>query len=239
MKGARLLVLLPVLLALISLPAAAASLHSAPLRDFAAGPCGPGASYDPACDVNRDGNMDLLDIQLTAGRWGQTGAWTPELGAAPPCFDNANRYVDCGNGTVTDTVTGLIWLKDANCFGSQNYATANNTAAALSDGQCSLTDNSQPGDWRLPTRTEWEATIAQALALGCTDPSLTNTSGMACFSAGPQPFTGVPSSAAYCTSTTYATNTSFAWYVSLYDGYIASVAKTVVGPTVWPVRGGQ
>ena len=32
-----------------------------------------------------------------------------------PCFDNFNRYVDCGNGTVTDTVTGLIWLQDAAC----------------------------------------------------------------------------------------------------------------------------
>ena len=30
-------------------------------------------------------------------------------------FDNANRLVDCGNGTVTDTATGLIWLKNANC----------------------------------------------------------------------------------------------------------------------------
>jgi len=26
----------------------------------------------------------------------------------PPCFDNTNRYVDCGNGTVHDTVTNLI-----------------------------------------------------------------------------------------------------------------------------------
>jgi hypothetical protein len=30
-------------------------------------------------------------------------------------LDNANRYVNCGNGTVTDTVTGLIWLQNANC----------------------------------------------------------------------------------------------------------------------------
>ena len=28
--------------------------------------------------------------------------------ADPPCFDNANRYVNCGNGTVTDTATGLV-----------------------------------------------------------------------------------------------------------------------------------
>ena len=33
-----------------------------------------------------------------------------------PCFDNTNRYVDCGNGTVTDTVTGLIWLQQADCL---------------------------------------------------------------------------------------------------------------------------
>ena len=40
---------------------------------------------------------------------------TLALRAAPPCFDDANRYVDCENGTVTDTVTGLIWLKNAGC----------------------------------------------------------------------------------------------------------------------------
>lgn len=239
MKGARFLILVSALLALAIVPAAAAPLHSATLRDFVAGPCGPGASYDPACDVNRDGYMDLLDIQLTAGRWGQTGTWTPELGAAPPCFDNANRYVDCDNGTVTDTVTGLIWLKSADCFGAQNYATANNAAAGLNSGECNLTDNSQPGDWRLPTRTEWEATVAQAVALGCTYPSLTNTGGMACFSAGPQPFTGVPSSGAYWTSTTNAANTSFAFYVNLSGGSMADVLRTISGPNVWPVRGGQ
>ena len=29
------------------------------------------------------------------------------------------RFTDNGSGTVTDNLTGLIWLKDANCFGSQ------------------------------------------------------------------------------------------------------------------------
>ena len=84
----------------------------------------------------------------------------------PPCFDNANRYVNCGNGTVTDTVTGLIWLQNANCFGVQNYATANQAAAGLADGQCGLTDGSSAGDWRLPTKAEWEATVARAVASG-------------------------------------------------------------------------
>jgi hypothetical protein len=74
----------------------------------------------------------------------------------PPCFDNTNRYVDCGNGTVTDTVTGLIWLKNAGCLGFADWASANGLAATLANGQCGLTDNSSPGDWRLPNKDEWD-----------------------------------------------------------------------------------
>src|SRR5262245_54288763 len=96
------------------------------------------------------------------------GLSAPVFGADPPCYDNANRYVDCGNGTVTDTVTGLIWLKDADCFGVKMYAEANQAAAQLADGQCRLTDGSQPGDWRLPTFGEWKVMIAVAVKLGCT-----------------------------------------------------------------------
>ena len=70
---------------------------------------------------------------------------------APPCADNANRYVDCGNGTVTDQVTGLIWLAEANCFGTQTYTDAMTMAGTLATGQCGLTDGSVAGDWRLPT----------------------------------------------------------------------------------------
>ena len=44
---------------------------------------------------------------------------TTAMPADGPCFDNTNRYVDCGNGTVTDTVTGLIWLKQSDCLGAK------------------------------------------------------------------------------------------------------------------------
>src|SRR5207247_1171111 len=119
--------------------------------------------------------------------------------AAAPCFDNGNRYVDCGDGTVTDTVTGLIWLKNANCFSIQTYSAANQAAAGLAAGQCGLTDASSAGDWRLPTKAEWEATIARAGAMGCkfggagSPPSLTNDPGANCLSVGPTSFTGVQS----------------------------------------------
>lgn len=200
-----------------------------------AGPCAPGGSYDPVCDVNHDGVMDVLDVQLTAGRWGQTGTYV--AGAAPPCFDDANRYVDCGNGTVTDTVTGLVWLKDANCY-NNTYAAANAWAATLQDGMCGLTDNSSPGDWRLPTKAEWEATEARAIALGCTDfgsggPALTNTPGTGCYNAGPQPFIGVQ--VVYYSSTANEVNPANAWWTDIQFGNMQHDAKAG-GKSVWPVR---
>jgi hypothetical protein len=69
------------------------------------------------------------------------------------------RYIDNGDGTVTDNRTGLIWLKNANCFGRKDWKTAMQLAAKLADGQCGLSDGSKPGDWRLPTKDEWKAMV--------------------------------------------------------------------------------
>lgn len=41
-----------------------------------ADPCAAGALYDPACDVDHDGDVDIFDIQLAAGHWGQAGPWS-------------------------------------------------------------------------------------------------------------------------------------------------------------------
>src|SRR5258705_6735407 len=82
------------------------------------------------------------------------------LRVSDTCFDNlgTNRFVDCAttslgtsNGTVKDMQTGLIWLKNANCFGLTSWANANIKAGALANGQCGLADGSKVGDWRLPT----------------------------------------------------------------------------------------
>lgn len=42
----------------------------------AAAPCTPGAVYNPSCDVDHDGDVDVLDIQLAAGHWNQFGVFT-------------------------------------------------------------------------------------------------------------------------------------------------------------------
>jgi hypothetical protein len=70
------------------------------------------------------------------------------------------RFVDNGDGTITDNLTGLVWLKNANCFGENTgwYGAINNSDA-LASGTCGLNDGSSPGQWRLPTVRELESLL--------------------------------------------------------------------------------
>ena len=86
----------------------------------------------------------------------------PEKGVAWP----NPRFTDNGNGTVTDNLTGLIWLKNANCFGAKDWAMALSDANTLNNGECGLTDGSVEGDWRLPNVREMQSLI------DCERPSL-------------------------------------------------------------------
>ncbi len=164
--------------------------------------------------------------------------------AASPCYaNNGNRYVDCGNGTVTDSATGLIWLKDAACMGAQQWAGAHQAAATLGSGTCGLTDGSFPGDWRLPTQAEWVATIAKAGAgpggLNCTGanaPSLTDDTGLVCLKDGTSSFTNVANDS-YWSATTYDASPGNGIYADLLMGVFNDFNKNLFVP-MWPVRGG-
>lgn len=128
--------------------------------------------------------------------------------------------------------------------GGNTYADANEAAAGLAAGQCGLTDSSSAGDWRLPTKAEWEATIARAEVLGCKQgspggpPSLTNDPGTGCLSAGPTSFTGVESRFYWSSSANEVTPVN-AWSVGIVFGIFTSGFSKVVDLFVWPVRGGQ
>ena len=140
------------------------------------------------------------------------------------------RFTDNADGTVTDIVTGLVWLKDANCFGERTWSQALSDCSGLSDGLCGLSDNSSPGDWNLPNRSELNSLVHS----GFYDPTLSDTAGSGPWSDG-DPFTSVQSDF-YWTSTTTPSYDGAAYAVSMALGTIAGVSKTGVN-YIWPVRG--
>jgi hypothetical protein len=64
-----------VVLVLFALAIGPASAQEAPEGPEVAA-CLPGGGYASGCDVDQDGDIDIFDIQRTAGRWGSSGAYT-------------------------------------------------------------------------------------------------------------------------------------------------------------------
>jgi hypothetical protein len=141
-----------------------------------------------------------------------------KVGAAP----TGPRFTDNGDGTVTDNLTGLIWLQDANCYGVVNWSTALGNANNLGTGTCGLTDGSAAGDWRLPNVNELDSLVD----FGNTGPSL--PSG--------HPFTSFSTSLLYWTSTTVAVSSTYAWAIDFPYGERRYKTKTS-SYYVLPVRG--
>ena len=141
----------------------------------------------------------------------------------------AQRFRDNGDGTVTDTLTRLIWLQNANCFGIQEWQNAlnaaNNLAAdpASTTTDCGLRDGSKAGDWRLPNVKE----LLSLIDFGNFAPALPTG----------HPFLNVQS-ALYWASTTAAVFPGFAFVVNLNVGRTVDDGKDLTA-LVWPVRGGH
>jgi len=210
--------------------------------------------YDPACDIDRNGEINIVDIMRVAALWRETGTWScPCLGAPAPVpktgagdidgyTEQAGedsllqkgvawpdpRFTDNSDGTVTDNLTGLMWMQDANAgndcqgadTGTETWANALASAAACNVGA----GFAGYTDWRLPNVRELFSLIHHGQANSAT---WLNTQG----------FTGVQSGY-YWSSTTRADSTSAAWIVVLSYGSVGNVGKSLAS-YVWPVRGGQ
>ena len=141
------------------------------------------------------------------------------------------RFKDNGNGTVTDKLTKLIWLKNANAFGLRTWEQALSDANTLSSGSAGLSDGSKDGDWRLPNLKELQSLIDYAYV----SPALSNASGTLQWTSG-DAFTGVQSdSNFYWSSTTNLYGTEYAWVVRMDIGN-AGAGHKPSGCYVWPVR---
>jgi len=135
------------------------------------------------------------------------------------------RFTDNGDGTVTDNLTDLTWLKNANCFGSKTWVEAVDAASSLAEGQCGLADGSLPGKWRL-------ANIKQLRSL------IDHGNSNALLPSG-NPFTKVQS-APYWSSTTNTGKVEQAWHIPIGESTghfygIKSYSKAQKG-YVLPVR---
>jgi hypothetical protein len=144
------------------------------------------------------------------------------------------RFTDNLDGSVSDHLTGLVWLKDAGCIGASDWSTALAAVAQLASGACGLTDASTAGQWRMPNANELESLVDVSQA----NPAVPSSS----------PFTNVDLAAAYWSSTTYMASTSNAMAIRFTDGrWINGVdagdntfnnAKTSVANATWAVRSG-
>ncbi|MBF0461519.1 MAG: protein kinase [Magnetococcales bacterium] len=136
------------------------------------------------------------------------------VAAEPPPPSTNERFVDNGNGTITDRKYKLIGLKNVKCFGRKPWSEALSAVRDLTTGACGLTDGSHNGDWRLPTRdelpilAEWKES---------------------------DEFPGVPPFDDFWSRDVYADNTADAWFISIDSGRVDHGAKWVEN-RFWPVR---
>jgi hypothetical protein len=132
------------------------------------------------------------------------------------------RFTDNLDGTVTDHLTGLIWTRDGNPFGTQPWQKALDLCNSLCSGQYGLKDGSRPGDWRLPNVNELRSLEdydrhTPAIAEG-------------------HPFVNIRNSLCW-SSTTVASAPNLARFLFVGIGSCVWDHKNVL-MGVWPVRGG-
>lgn len=177
-------------------------------------------------ELSVDGNVDAVSFS-------GSGSQLTELNPAPPCYSATDRFVDCGNGTVADGVTGLIWMKNANCYGLMDWETSNTIATTFNLAVCGVTDGSRPGDWRLPTKEEWEAIVDPVCSSA---PKIMGNSG--CYSV--EAWALNVQEGFYWSSSTLAGTSTKAHDANLVTGDVPVLGRNKNNSVYfWPVRRGQ
>jgi hypothetical protein len=149
------------------------------------------------------------------------------------------RFKDNRDGTVTDRLTNLRWLKDLNCLGMPSWSEGFTRIAYLNTGvnfSCAEYTAGTFGDWRMPNINE----LLSLINYGFLAPAISNTQGNGKASEG-NPFVNLPTSIdAHVKSSTPAAqpqpNTSSLWEVRISTG---QSDVTSGGGLLWAVRGGR
>lgn len=134
------------------------------------------------------------------------------------------RFMDNGDGTVTDLLTDLVWLQNVNCFGETlTWSAALSAANNLASGQCGLNDGSAAGYWRLPSIREQQTLH---------DPRCNGIDEIGCYAE----FTNTNvATIRWWTSTTYGNNPVNAFMLDKRFAGGGAVAKANLF-AAWPVK---
>ena len=134
------------------------------------------------------------------------------------------RYVNNGDGTVTDNETGLMWSRCSQGQSGEYCATGTVSYTTWTSALTAANASTLAGhdDWRLPNIMELQSLVET----GCYNPSINTT------------MFPVTASTYYWSSTTYAPNASNAWGVYFNVGSLLAYSKSN-GYAVRLVRGGQ
>ena len=181
------------------------------------------------CSVPKTGQINDADIpgddcDLQAGM-----AWPV------PRFTINTNAGGSANGTVTDNLTGLIWLRKANLWGQTNWTNAVMSCNALCQGtpDAELSDGSVAGDWRMPNINE----LLSLIHWGYVNPPVPNTEGTGKCTQTGDPFTGIQGYV-YWTSTTKVNDNAKVHTVWMIDGNVSWIYdKFQALNYTWPVRG--
>lgn len=136
------------------------------------------------------------------------------------------RFTDHGDGTITDNLTGLMWLKDGSCFDAMSWDRVIDTIAAFNNNASTYGCagyTASYNDWRLPNINELVSLLKSVARDADSYLMWLNEQGFIDVRGG------------YYSSTTVAHKTSSAWMVQLY-GIMHPFSKAH-GAFGWAVRG--
>jgi chitodextrinase len=210
--------------------------------------------------VDEAGNVSAASNEATASTAAQgpaTAITLPRTGQTA-CYDDLGGQTDCANTgqdgelrkgaawpsprfsadpdtSITDNLTGLAWAPNGDLMTSRDPGW--DTDKTSGDGKVTwqhaldyvakLNAEAYLGhtDWRLPNRHELRSLVSYGVMNSA---SWLNSQG----------FTGVLSEE-YWTSTSWAINPRYAWYVSLLSGYVIDDSNKDETLALWPVRAGD
>lgn len=196
-----------------------------------------------------------FEQKLTRCRIKYNAAWAKlqRLAGSTTC-GGSGRYVDNGDGTVTDNLTGLVWEKKSDNLDIHDWGAPGHTWSAgpspfagngtiyttfLRDGLNASSGFAGANDWRLPTLAElWTILLPEAFPCTtnpCVPPEFNSDctpgcSATSCSCTAP--------GAGYWTSTTDEVDSAFALVVGIGDGSVLSVFKGGNFIAYRAVRGG-